>query len=401
MGVQLVHVREALPVLPEEGDEPQLCEDAHDVGGALLCNQDPVHSAAEDLDGFCQVCCFRQCDQRLLPVAHLLDVPQWYRLSLPTLLGELVKGGDVLLVGVRKADNQEEVCVEVAVVERARGVPRVLVFAQQDNIGGAALYQCLRVSAEATPDHVSMLLTTVASSTLVSYSAKRTKLGSTISPSRIVFQSRPWNWASPPFVGGLFSSSCRACCVRLGWREARGDPGVPRICSAKLPRWARGSGLDAILRAAGGGERPMEAVELLRDCSGDGMWPSFLRVSAFSAMAGAIQQSAGCCRRCRVLELDVCSFHCFAEQMDRGNEDGLYCSYAVDHWQQCWCPRCGGGVVREEELCPSTHRFSPTGVGDAPLALHPTAEETIPASIAVRKASQSLYMHRAVLSRGK
>lgn len=81
--------------------------------------------------------------------------------------------------------------------------------------------------------------------------------------------------------------------MRLGWRDARGDPGVPRICSAKLPRCERGSGLEAILRAAGGGERPKEAVELLRDCSGEGMWPSFLGVSPCSAMAGAIEQSAG------------------------------------------------------------------------------------------------------------
>jgi hypothetical protein len=52
--------------------------------------------------------------------------------------------------------------------------------------------------------------------------------------------------------------------VREGCREARGDDGVPRICSAKLPRWDRASGLEAIL-SAGGGERPSDAVELLRD----------------------------------------------------------------------------------------------------------------------------------------
>ena len=120
----------------------------------------------------------------------------------------------------------------------------------------------------------------------MSYSANRTKLGSTISPRRIVFQSRPWNFKSPPLVGGLLSSSWSACCVREGCLDARGEPGVPRICSAKLPRWERGSGLEAIFSAGGGGERPMEAVELLRDCSGEGMWPSFLVASALSAIVG-------------------------------------------------------------------------------------------------------------------
>jgi hypothetical protein len=38
------------------------------------------------------------------------------------------------------------------------------------------------------------------------------------------------------------------------------------------------------MSAGGGGERPMEAVELLRDCSGEGMWPSLLFVLLWSAM---------------------------------------------------------------------------------------------------------------------
>lgn len=128
--------------------------------------------------------------------------------------------------------------------------------------------------------------TLVASSTLVSYSTKRTSEGSTISPSRIVFQSRPWNFGSPALVGGLLIRSWKACCEREGCREARGEPGPPRICSAKLPRWVCGLGLDAMARP-GGGERPSEAVELLSDCSGEGTWPSLflLGVSQDSDMA--------------------------------------------------------------------------------------------------------------------
>lgn len=130
-----------------------------------------------------------------------------------------------------------------------------------------------------------MGLTLVASSTLVSYSAKRTSAGSTISPSRTVFQSRPWNLGSPALVGGLLMRSWKACCESEGCREARGEPGPPRICSAKLPRCVWGLGLVAMRPA--GGERPREAVELLRDCRGEGTWPSFflLGVSKESAIA--------------------------------------------------------------------------------------------------------------------
>jgi hypothetical protein len=38
---------------------------------------------------------------------------------------------------VREADNEEEVCVQVAIIEGSRRVPCVGVFAQKDDIGGA------------------------------------------------------------------------------------------------------------------------------------------------------------------------------------------------------------------------------------------------------------------------
>jgi hypothetical protein len=84
--------------------------------------------------------------------------------------------------------------------------------------------------------------------------------------------------------------------LRDGALEARGEAGAPRICSAKLPRWfERGSGLEDILRAGGGGDRPNDDVESLRDWSGGGTWPPFLFVSALSAMVeGTTQQGAGC-----------------------------------------------------------------------------------------------------------
>jgi hypothetical protein len=99
----------------------------------------------------------------------------------------------------------------------------------------------------------------------------------------------------------LFSSSCSACCVSEGCLEARGDDGVPRICSAKLPRCERGSGLPAILSAGGGGERPRDAVELLRDWIGVGMWPSFLVASCSAMVEGAMQQGGVVVGRCASL----------------------------------------------------------------------------------------------------
>lgn len=94
--------------------------------------------------------------------------------------------------------------------------------------------------------------------------------------------------------------SWNACWDSEGCREARGDPGPPRICSAKLPRCECGLGLDPMARP-GGGERPSEAVELLRLCRGDGMWPSrfLLGVSRDSAIArregcGRAVVGAGC-----------------------------------------------------------------------------------------------------------
>lgn len=80
--------------------------------------------------------------------------------------------------------------------------------------------------------------------------------------------------------------------MKEGWRDARGEAGAPRICSAKLPRCDRWSGLDMdmdmdILSDPGGGERPSEAVELLRDCSGEGVGCSFLLASASAMVEGA------------------------------------------------------------------------------------------------------------------
>jgi hypothetical protein len=180
--VQLVDIREALPVLPEELDQLQLRNNANHIGRALFRHQHPVHSAAKNLHSFRQVGRMGQRDQRLLSVAHLLHVPQWYRLALAALLRQLVERGDIFFVGVCEADYEQQVRVEVAVVEGAGRVARVLAVAEQDDVWRAILDEELYMSGAAIPPAVHPSLTFVASSTLVSYSAKRTKLPSTISP---------------------------------------------------------------------------------------------------------------------------------------------------------------------------------------------------------------------------
>lgn len=117
MRIELVHIREALPVLPEELDQPQLREDANNVRGSLLCDQYPVYSAPKDLHGFGQVGRLRERDQRLLLVPDFLHVSQRYRLPFAPLFRELVERGDVFFIGVGEANYEQEVCIQVAVVE--------------------------------------------------------------------------------------------------------------------------------------------------------------------------------------------------------------------------------------------------------------------------------------------
>lgn len=73
------------------------------------------------------------------------------------------------------------------------------------------------------------------------------------------------------------------------------------MCSAKLERWAEGmcgECGEVILSAGGGGERPMEDVELLSDCRGDGVAGASASFFPPSAMVGASAEGgAGCGRR--------------------------------------------------------------------------------------------------------
>lgn len=125
------------------------------------------------------------------------------------------------------------------------------------------------------------LPTLVAASTLVFISTHRTSSGLTISPSWTFRQSLPANSGWPCFpVGGLFKSSCRACCESDGWRCARGDPGVPRSVSTKLERWF------PLNCGLGGGRKGASLGLVVMLLGGDrGVW--------FAILQGNISKSVG------------------------------------------------------------------------------------------------------------
>ena len=116
--VQLVHEREACPVLPEELNQPQLGQYTDYIRGAFVRNEDSMHAAAEDLHSLGQICCVREGDEWLL-LAQVLHVLEGDGLPFASLLRQLVEGGDILLFGVGEADYKEKVCVQIAVVEGA------------------------------------------------------------------------------------------------------------------------------------------------------------------------------------------------------------------------------------------------------------------------------------------
>lgn len=105
-----------------------------------------MHTAAKHLHRLGQVGSVGQCDQRLL-LAQILHIFQRDRLALPSFLGQLIEGSYVLFFGVCKADDKEEVCVQVAVVEGADCMAGACVFAKQDDIGRARLDEELWLSA--------------------------------------------------------------------------------------------------------------------------------------------------------------------------------------------------------------------------------------------------------------
>jgi hypothetical protein len=146
MGIQLINIRKALPILPEEFDQPQLRQHANNICRAIFGNQNSVYPAPKHLHCLCQVRRVRERNKRFLLVAHLLDIPQRDRLALASLLRELVERRHVFFVGVCEADDEQEVGVEVAVVEGACRVLRVLAIAEEDYVWATVFDQYLEPS---------------------------------------------------------------------------------------------------------------------------------------------------------------------------------------------------------------------------------------------------------------
>lgn len=83
-----------------------------------------------------------------------------------------------------------------------------------------------------------------------------------------------------------------------GCRDARGDVGVPRMCSAKLERCEEaGLGLEPSLSAVGG-VRPIEDTELLSDVSfmsiaSSLLWSAMATTAMFGGMRGSARSVYG------------------------------------------------------------------------------------------------------------
>lgn len=126
----MVDCWETLSVLPEELHQSQLREDANNIGSTLLSDEYPMYPTAKDFYGLGQVCCVGKRDQWLLVAANVFDILERDWLPLSSLLGKLIKGRNVSFVWVCEADHEEEVGIQVAVIERARGMAGVGVFTQ-------------------------------------------------------------------------------------------------------------------------------------------------------------------------------------------------------------------------------------------------------------------------------
>lgn len=96
-----------------------------------------MYTASEDFYGLGQIRCLVESNQRLLSAPNLFYVFERYGLSFSSFLCKLVERGDVAFFGMREADYEEEVRVQVAVIEGPGRMPCVCVFAQEDDIGGA------------------------------------------------------------------------------------------------------------------------------------------------------------------------------------------------------------------------------------------------------------------------
>lgn len=139
--IQSVDGREVDALVPEELDKLQLAEHASNVAGSTA-DQHTVDAAPKDLNGLVQGFVEWQRDEALFS-ADRLDITQRNGLSLGRLASNLVVQGDLALVGVGSADNDEEVRVEIVEVEGGYSVSRLAALADENDVGGVVLDQSL------------------------------------------------------------------------------------------------------------------------------------------------------------------------------------------------------------------------------------------------------------------
>ena len=111
-------------------------EHANGVGGVLLDDDDPMYARAEDFDGLGEGRGVRQGNEGFF-AAKAFDVFERDGFALAAFLSEFAEGGDLVLVGLGEADDEEEISVQVAVVERADGRSRGGRVPEKHDVGRA------------------------------------------------------------------------------------------------------------------------------------------------------------------------------------------------------------------------------------------------------------------------
>lgn len=121
--------------VPEKVGNAQLAHDSHDVTGQVG-NDDPMYTAAENFDGLCQVAACVQLHRRLA-AEQWLQSAERYTLTLLRFGHDVVEERNLVSFRLRKADNNEQVGVQVAIVKGRGDAAGALGVSDEDDIGRA------------------------------------------------------------------------------------------------------------------------------------------------------------------------------------------------------------------------------------------------------------------------
>jgi hypothetical protein len=211
--IELFDDGEVSAILPEEADQTALTEKTCDLA-AVVGDHNTVKALSEDINGSNKISSTRQEGQGLF-LSPIFDAAERNGLAFTSLLSELDKVGDVVLIWSRKANDHEEIRIQVSVIECANK-GRVLVVSDQQDWGTRRDQQLIR-SVESTQLKAVLELTLVAASTGASVSTKRRSSGLVSSCTLMVRQFRPVNCGSGVVrLGGLSIRSCTASCDKDG-----------------------------------------------------------------------------------------------------------------------------------------------------------------------------------------